>query len=315
MKLGIVYPSFVFQPIRDIVDLFFRSFYDSDVEVEAVGVETSKDLDLLAQSGIYTHMLCINVHDFLEKEKNFFLRSSPATCLMAYNLEQTPIEHQNSGWSSMRLNQVGFYGPYFDYIVTESTAKLKDLTAMGFRTLILELPYHSNFDISDPHTLEEKKYDFCFFGCGSDRRMAVVQKLQQEGFTFAPMNTMAAMHGEYKAQMIRQSRICLNIHYSDMEYFEKPRLKLDFFINRGVVVSEKILYPEHFQHMKHLYMSKYPNIIPLSMVLLHKYNEDMLAVGEEGYKCFKEFYDYRRVIPNFMEELYNAEMMYGRLVR
>ena len=313
MRLLVTYPAHVYQPIKDIATVVFNSFFDYGIDVDLKGVAKISDLNALATSATYSHILSINTHDYLEAERNFYLDKPKVTRLMTYNLEQTPIEKQNSYWASMRLNEVGYYGMYFDYIVSESFFKDEDILNMGFRVLNLNLPYHPCLDYGTQPTLEDKKYDIVFIGCGSERRQELVKKLETEGLIIAPAPLPNALDSKYKASMVKESKLCLNVHFSDMEYFEKPRILYDYFMNRGVVISEKILYSEVFEHLKHLYMAKYHNLIPMIILLLNKYNDEILQMGYQAYEKFKEVHDYNKLIPTFLNQLYTKEKLFKRI--
>jgi len=313
MSLLIVHPKRVFRPIRDIATAVYHSFLDMDIEVESKSLLTFNDLNKVAASGEYSHILSINTHDYLEAEKCFYLDPHRNTCLMSYNLEQTPIREQNSTWASMRLNETAAYGSYFDYIVSESECKNKDIENLGFRLLNLNLPYHPVLDLGTNPKIEDKEYDLFFIGCGSDRRQDLIKALQKEGVKMAPAPMPQSLDPNYKAFMVQKSKLCLNMHFSDMEYFEKPRIMYDYFINKGVVISEAILWPEEFINVKHLFMSKYVNMVPTVLALLSKYNEDILKVGYNAYAHFKDKYHYSKVVNRFLTELYHSEQKFRRL--
>lgn len=312
MQLLVTYPAHVFQPIRDIAHAVFMSFFDCDIDVEFKPIVKLEDLSRLAMSGTYSHILSINTHDYLEAEKEFYMDRPKITKLMTYNLEQTPIEEQNSYWASMRLNEVGYYGPYFDYVVSESHCKSLDISNLGMRILHMNLPYHPCLDLGVNPTIEDKKYDILFIGCGSERRQDLVRKLKEEGVTIAPVPLPQALDKNYKSEMVKQTKVCLNVHFSEMEYFEKPRLLYDYFMNKGVVVSEKILYPEVFEHVKDLFMAKYANLVPMIILLLNKYDEKMLEMGQNAYAKFKEHHHYEKIVGQFLNQLCENEMKYKR---
>lgn len=313
MELLIAFPGHVFQPIIDISKAVYESFSDCDINVDFKGISGQEDLNKIAQSGNYSHILSINTHDYLEKDRGFFLEKPKYTRMMTYNLEQTPIKNQNSYWAAMRLNEVGYYGPYFDYIVSESYCKSEDIQNMGFNILHLNIPYHPSIDLNVNHKVDEKEYDVFFVGCGSERRQQLINRIQEEGMTVAPATMPMSLGRHYKSEMVRKSRVCLNVHFSEMEYFEKPRILYDYMINKGVVVSEKILYPECFEHLKHIFMVKYPNIIPMLVLLLNKYNEDTLKIGEMGYNQFKQEHHYSKLVPQFLTQLFESERSSGRI--
>jgi hypothetical protein len=156
-------------------------------------------------------------------------------------------------------------------------------------------------------SMENKKYDVMFIGCGSERRQKVVDTLVKEGIKVAPVPLPQALGKEYKSQIAVETKICLNVHFSDMEYFEKPRIFYDFFLNKAAVLTEKILFPEEFDHMKDFYMAKYMNIVPLVLLLVNKYDETTFNMGLNAYKKFTELHHYDRVVDTFLTELLSKE--------
>lgn len=312
LNLLVTYPAHVFQPIVDIAHAVYNSFFDYGVEVEMRPVSGYRDLSQIAQQGTYSHILSINTHDYLRKGEEFYMDKPKITKLMSYNLEQSPIEGQNSYWASMRLNEVGYYGPFFDYIVSESPCKDRDILNMGMRVLNLNLPYHPILDLGVKPTLEDKEYDVMFIGCGSERRESLIKSISDEGFSIAPVPLPQALGKEYKSDIVKKTKICLNVHFSDMEYFEKPRIFYDLFMNKATVLTEKILYPEIFNHMEHFYMAKYMNVLPLLVLMLNKYDEKMVEMGYKAYETFKTEHHYEKVIPSFLTQLYEKDHQFRR---
>ena len=147
-----------------------------------------------------------------------------------------------------------------------------------------------------------------FNGCNSERRVAILAALEKEGVKIAPNPMPEALTAGFKSEIISQTKLCINVHFSPMEYFEKPRLMYDFFMNKAVVLSEKVLYPEIFESTQDLFMIKYQNIVPVVLLLLNKYNKDMLSIGEEAYTKFKNNYYYTKVISNFLKDLQSKEL-------
>ena len=312
MKLLVAYPAYVFKPIRDIAELLTTCFKDMGVSTDIKGLNSSLELDTVARNSEYSHILSINNHDYLEQERGFYIDKPKHTKLLAYNLEQSPIEDHCSGWASMRLSEIAGYGPYFDYIVHESPSKKHDVCSLGLRTLHLDLPYHPVLDSFVQHDIKKKIYDVFFIGAGNDRRGKIVEDLKKEGVTFAPAPIPQAYGNDFKREMVLRSKLCLNVHFSEMEYFEKPRLMYDFFVNKATVLSEKILFPESFKNLEDLYMAKYNNMVPLTLLTLKKYDENMIKTGEHAYNTFTTQYHYEKVIMSFLEELCYKETKFSQ---
>ena len=312
IKLLITYPSYVFQPIVDVATALYNSFLDMNVDVMLQPMPDLNALNNAAMSNSYSHIISVNSHDYLEREHKFFMDKPRVTKLISYNLEQTPIDGQNSAWATMRLSELGQYGMYFDYIATESSCKMTDVKNLGLRTLHLDLPYHPCLDLNIEPNINDKQYDVIFIGCGSGRRQALLDQLTKEGLKIAPTPMPIACQKEFKSNMVNRSKICLNVHYSDMEYFEKPRIMYDYMMNKGVIVSEKIMFPEKFKHIENIFMSKYVNLVPMIIMAVKQFNEKTMLTGLNTYNLFKTEYAYEKVITNFLRELLIKETMFQR---
>jgi len=302
-KFCITYSRTLFQPVVDVAQTIAKSLNDCGVQADLRAMYGIHEINQVAASGEYTHILCINPHTYIEQEQNTFIsKLTNGTKLLAYNLEQTPITNYNSAWSSMRISQVARYGMFYDYVVCESDSKIKDVENLGFRVIKLDCMYHPNNDFGINHTLD-KPYDVMFNGSGNDRREHLLQTLKNEGLVITPNPLPYAFKSDVKADLVSKTKICLNVHYSNMEYFEKPRLFNDLFMNKAVVVSESIQYPEVFKSTEDFYMVKYQNILPVIVTLIKKYNEDTFKLGINAYNKFKENYHYTKVIPEFLKQL------------
>ena len=304
LNILVTYPNFIFKPIKEISEVLSTSLIDSGIKSGLMGINSFKHLETIANTNMYSHIICINVHDYITRDPGFYISKPTGTKLIAYTLEQTPIKGQNSYWASMRLHQVINYGIFFDYVAVESECKRDDITNIGFRTLLLDMMYHPKYDTSILKLDNTKVFDVLFLGCDNERRKTARDKLIAEGISIAyPSADIDPYSREGKAQLIAKSKLCVNIHFSDMEYFEKPRLLYDYAMNKANVLSEKLFYPEVFEHTKELFMSKYANIIPNITTALKAYASGYTGVGESLYTKFKESYHFEKVINNFVKEL------------
>lgn len=143
--------------------------------------------------------------------------------------EQVPhIGFAENEETSKRFKVFERFAPVFNKFVEWSTANAEFMMRESGRHLgsdgFIVFP-HGYIDRKTKFPLWEPKWDVCFIGdvSRSPRRQAILSMLRKEEITVCPYHE--GVWGPEKDQIFRQSRIVLNLHFSeDIASFEAHRL-------------------------------------------------------------------------------------------
>lgn len=112
--------------------------------------------------------------------------------------------------------------------------------------------FNVGFIIEEKFKNDIQIYDLCFLGYLSERRKKLLDKLKKQ-FNIHPINFA---FGSERIKIIKQSKICLNIHVEENDFFES--LRVNYLIsNNCFVLSENSKYHIPFQNNRHLIFCNY----------------------------------------------------------
>lgn len=204
--------------------------------------------------------------------------------LIALQTEQLPQGFANNytknNWTNLQQKLIKF-----SYIFDLYEGNIFFLKKNGFlNSHLFSLGFDSHFLFKVQNFPEV--YDICFLGCLSDRRKKLIDRLSKK-FKICPTHQA---FGTAREQFYLQSRICLNIHVEDSDFFERLRVE-HLLINKKFVISENSLYhspliPEH-----HLIFRDYNQIEDSISYYLSNPNERLL-IAETAQQFFKNEYHF-----------------------
>jgi hypothetical protein len=180
-------------------------------------------LDKLPEDGKWDSLLVIGIHKFPDMP---FYRN---TTLLGVQTEQLPLAKTANRRLRRNLNRFhavrGYYKKLFEW-----NPSLYDAGVGGD----VFVPYGCTLQSAHEG---EKRYDVLFVGNvgGSPRRNGLLTYLAGQ-FNFYP--DFSPGFGMRKAEAIRSSKICLNIHYYEDCGFESPRI-FDYLSHGAFVLSER----------------------------------------------------------------------------
>jgi hypothetical protein len=280
-------------------------------------VPTLAELHALLVSGRYSHAFLFNLHDYLSAPEGFSLPRVISTRIYGFTLEQTPIQGGTSNWAVMRLSQVVYYSRFCDGVVVESECKRAALEKVGIPTITMELPFSPILE-KKPHRRKPESnllYDGVMLGSISERRKETILDLTEHGFVFPPMNLLDKSDMlEDKIKLIYPSSLGLNIHFSEMMYFEKPRILYDYMARGIPVVTELIMWPAPFKHGVDFIMASPLALASEILRMKEKLRtpegkEELQTMADSAYETFKTHYHYSKTIPEFINKLTALEAL------
>ena len=176
-----------------------------------------------------------------------------ARCSVALTTEQP-----NTKWF-----EEGFrYARFAPLILDLNRSSVDEFRRRGVRAEHLPVGFHPSW-AAPSLGMDERDIDILFMGSVTDRRSRILAQLSDvlSGLrcrillfdAAAPVNQGEAgfLHGRAKFELIARSKIMLNIHRSDLRYFEWPRL-VQGMMNGAVVMTEPCDDHDPFVDGKHL---------------------------------------------------------------
>jgi len=247
-KVSITFPEQTGVWFSDIAKAFYKSFLELGYSAEEVEITRCETID-----GYDRAELCIifGAHWFVEQGLEREIEKPDGVKWAWYQLEQLPYVDQSSSITLGRWNQMIKIVKKFDHVVVESPAKKEWLEKQGVTCGIINCGYHEIYDQRKKipeeilaNEIRNKDYDVFFYGAITPRRKSIIEELLNRKVRIYPIGGF--LIGRERFFAIQNSKLVLNIHMNDVEYFEKPRIICDCLSNRGFVVTERLAHPEEF---------------------------------------------------------------------
>jgi len=139
------------------------------------------------------------------------------------------------------------------------------------------LPSHNNLEINN-----FKKWDVCFVGTLSRRRIRVEQELLKAGFLVSPYET------DDIDNIIINSRVVINIHYVSCDTLEFPRV-VHAFARNTCLVTETCYKMEEFFPSNTYVSADYKNVVRVITNLLND-NAKRISIANNALQYINEVY-------------------------
>lgn len=223
---------------------------------------------------------------------NFIIKNNT----IAYNLEQL---YERCIYLTPRYLEVLSNCKVYDYNISNINF-LKDF---GIEAKHLPIGYHP---ILETVKHQEKTIDICFVGSLSDRRVKILQKLQDKGYTVAICNNL---WGFQRDNIFAKSKIVLNLHYySDIHLFEVVRVSY-LLANKIFVVSETGQDSSEKEFQEGVAFADYDQIIDTCEYYLN-HQDEANTIASRGYEIFKKM-----DIRDYLRTLFGSPEPIGHSVR
>jgi len=255
MRIAVTYAPYLSQWFEDVAIATWKAMNEIGYHAELIPTKSLDDFNESKHDLIFV----IAPHGFHENPnmpKDF--SKNPNKIYACWDLEQTPFHDQINDTTARRYQRTLEYYNKYDFFFTESESKTKYFLAQGYKAHTLNFGYHPHYT---KQIDAEKEFDLFFVGIMFPRRAAILNALIGAGLRLYPA-TNNLFDPLLKAKAIRSSKICLNIHHNEMNYFEKPRIIQDIMANGGFCVTETIAHPEGFIHGHQFIMATYDALVP-----------------------------------------------------
>jgi len=210
-------------------------------------------------------------------------RRHPQKIYVALDYEQTPLETHTCLEAEQKFQQLIKYYKQYNFLFTENESKNKYLKKHGIEAEIFDIGFHP---IQTSLLLDKpckKIYDVIMFGGMSYRRNELYTKLRSAGLKcYDPVKKIFNI--QQRANLILKSKVCLNVHFYNMMYFEKPRIICQYFANKGFVISEALSDLEGLVDGQHLVITPYNKLVDTVRSFCDNERADeRLCVGNEAF--------------------------------
>jgi hypothetical protein len=221
-----------------------------------------------------------------------------------YNLEQLnyhpqfPIINVVNADKELMLEATRNCIAMFDYSKTNIANYPKDLKN---KALYLPIPL---FKEENPKIISEKKYDVLFFGGPNDRRQKILEYLKKD----MNIRVVTNVFGEELYDMIKKSRIVLNIHFKGESLLETARIHDCITRSTPLIISE--------ESIDKAVMEEYKDIVKFVPVIKEDLsNMDELVKGIRNLSRFGDIDNTRLAAERKMQDMIKKRFDYFKIYK
>lgn len=196
-----------------------------------------------------------------------------------YNLEQ--IDFSSPAFNSSMLLHFKHW-TVWDY----STTNIQTLQEFGISGIQhLPIGYHPTLSSIPPSTAEAQDIDILFYGSLNQRRESVIHSLRQQGLR---VEVLFGVYGAERDEIIRRSKIVLNIHNYQSKVFEIVRVSY-LLANQKFVISECGTQDMDTDHFKAgLVFADYEHLVETCIHWLGRSDAERNAIALKGFDLIKQ---------------------------
>lgn len=274
--------------IREIADLLCAGFHAAGAEARLLVDQIPADK---TEEGKI--QIVVTPHEFF----NLFLRDKLSWEKMqrlANHLFLLGTEQPESEWFDSNL----VIAPHALAMLDIHSSGVTAYRQRGLPCFHLPLGYHPLLEKSDEPARSERDIDICLLAAKTDRREEFIAantdffatlnchlRLVPIGFAKTE-ETRSYLPAPQRNALLQQTKILLNVHYSDLRYFEWHRA-LIALANRCCLITETCEGFEPFVPGKHFVMTSADNLISCCEYYL-KHEDEREAIAEAGYNFMRE---------------------------
>jgi glycosyltransferase involved in cell wall biosynthesis len=289
--------------IREIADLLCTGFraagYEAELLIDQIPVEKTEDGEI---------QIVVTPHEFF----NLFLRDKLSWEKMQHltkHLFLLGTEQPESEWFDSNL----LVAPHARAMLDIHLAGVAAYRARGLPCFHLPLGYHPLLEQSDVAGKSKRDLDICVLAALTDRREeffaanADFFAARNCHIRFVPIGfakteeTRSYLPIPQRNALLQRAKILLNVHYSDLRYFEWHRA-LVAMANRCCLVTETC---EGFQPLvpgKHFVMAKADDLITCCEYYLN-HQEEREAISDAAYNFVCDRFTQEKICRAFLQQL------------
>jgi glycosyltransferase involved in cell wall biosynthesis len=289
--------------IREIAQLLCAGFRDAGCEaqllVDQIPAEKSEEGKI---------QIVVTPHEFF----NLFLRCKlPRKDIqrVTNHLFLLSTEQPESEWFDSNL----LAAPHALAMLDIHSSGVAAYRARGLRCFHLPLGYHPLLEQADTSANLERDIDICLLAAKTDRREEFIAAnaaffaarnchLRLVPIEFAKTEeTRSYLPGLQRNTLLQQTKLLLNVHYSDLRYFEWHRA-LIAMANRCCLVTETCQGFEPFVPGKHFVMAKADDLTACCEYYL-KHDDEREAITEAAHKFMRERFAQKENCRAFLQQI------------
>ena len=289
--------------IREIADLLCAGFHAAGCEarllIDQIPAEKTEEGKI---------QIVVTPHEFF----NLFLRdklSREKMQRLTNHLLLLGTEQPESEWFDSNL----VVAPYAPAMLDIHLAGVTAYRARGLRCFHLPLGYHPFLDHTDKPAMSARDTDICLLAAKTDRREDFIAANAQ---FFAARNchlrlvpiefaktkqTRSYLPAPERNLLLQQSKILLNVHYSQLQYFEWHRA-LIAIANRCCLISETCQGFEPLVPGKHFVMAKAADLTTCCEYYLN-HEEEREAIAQAAYNFVRDSFTQKENCRAFLQRL------------
>jgi len=246
-------------------------------------IEAGNPVDFLydiPMNNNYNCVLVIGPHEFPALGKK-----APGTKFLALQTEQFPqIGYQVSDLQTRNFHHLRPILLSYDFIFDLYEGNINFLLENQILNCsYFPIGYHSSFDDYQKMKNNIEEYDVALIGLINPRRKTILDRLRKKYKIYET----SQLFGKERNEVLLNSKICLNIHVTDSDFFERLRIEALFLSNCRFVISEESLYYSPLIRNKHLSLRHYSQIEQAIDYYL-KNDFQRKKIAEDAYKFIKE---------------------------
>jgi glycosyltransferase involved in cell wall biosynthesis len=185
--------------------------------------------------------------------------------------------------------------------------------ARGLPCFHLPLGYHPLLEQSDARAKSERDLDICVLAAMTDRREEFIAAnadffaARNCHVRFVPIGfakteeTRSYLPAPQRNALLQQTKILLNVHYSDLRYFEWHRALISI-ANRCCLITETCEGFEPLVPGKHFVMAKADNLTTCCEYYL-KHEDEREAIAEAAYDFMRERFTQKENCRAFLQQI------------
>ena len=292
--------------IREIAQLLCAGFRDAGCEaqllVDQIPVEKSEEGRI---------QIVVTPHEFF----NLFLRYKlPWKDIqrLTNHLFLLSTEQPESEWFDSNL----LAAPHALAMLDIHSSGVAAYRARGLRCFHLPLGYHPLLEQTNTSANLERDIDICLLAAMTDRREEFIAAnaaffaarnchLRLVPIEFAKTEeTRSYLPGLQRNALLQRTKLLLNVHYSDLRYFEWHRA-LIALANRCCLVTETCQGFEPFVPGKHFVMANADDLTACCEYYL-KHEDERAAIAEAGHKFMYERFTQKDNCRAFLQQIENV---------
>ena len=302
-KISIAVPEANWMYFEDIAKAVYRCCIEAGLSEEEVELAKFRTLDNYNR-GEVNFIFGAHIFAMPDKEGNAPVINKPEGAVWVwYQLEQLPYVDQTSQENVIRWHSMMKIMGLFDKIIVESPAKKEFLKENKVESSIISCGYHEQYEVTTPKIeVAEPQWDVFFYGLITPRRRDIIEEILNRKIKLYPFASVF-LTGSDRLFAMRNSKVVLNVHMSQVQYFEKPRIICDSLSNGAFVLTEDLRHPEGFVSQKHFMSAPYDHLVEALVEILEAEDGLRESIAEGGQEFVKTQYTLFPEVREFLKEV------------